>query len=249
MSKVLHLPRALPKQAVGLAASVGSAVASALSDAALAPVRPFWPAGSVDDWGRDDHLVRSLTPFARLRWDVSVGGDHHLPARLGALLVTNDRRFSSSPLYVAWALGEATGRPVRFVGRPDIAPIGAALRRIGALLHHPAEVEGALRNGELVVMGAAVTSHPRHAGSVEHQLIGAAVTAGVGVYPVASMSSLFGRTARVEVGPLVRPRHKRRGPLAEVELAITVQHHLQKMLDQLGGVQTGVAPIDWLSEG
>jgi hypothetical protein len=28
-----------------------------------------------------------------------------------------------------------------------------------------------------------------------------------------------------------------------------VQHHLQKLLDGMGGVQTGVSPIDFLGEG
>ena len=44
-------------------------------------------------------------------------------------------------------------------------------------------------------------------------------------------------------------RHERRGPLAEVELAEQVQRHLQRMLDGLGGTQTGVAPLDWLADG
>jgi hypothetical protein len=204
---------------------------------------------SVDDWGRDAHLLRALQPFLRLRWQVSVGGDQHLPARAGALLVTNQRRFSQSPTYVAWSLSEATGRPVRFVGRPDIAPLGPALARLGGLLDDPAEVEGALRHGQLVVIGAAPTSHPRHAGAVDHELVGAAVKAGVSVYPVASMSGMFTRGARAEVGPLVRNRRKRRGPLAEVELAEAVQRSLQKLLDELGGVQTGMTAIDWLGEG
>ena len=47
----------------------------------------------------------------------------------------------------------------------------------------------------------------------------------------------------------VRPRRKRRGPLAEVELAEQTQHHLQRILDGFGGMQSGVAPIDWLAEG
>jgi len=34
-----------------------------------------------------------------------------------------------------------------------------------------------------------------------------------------------------------------------VELAEQVQHHLQRMLDGFGGMQTGVAPLDWLAEG
>ena len=73
--------------------------------------------------------------------------------------------------------------------------------------------------------------------------------AGVGVFPVASMSSPLGRSARVQVGAQLRPRKKRRGPLAEQELAEMTQRHLQRMLDELGGMQTGMTAIDWLGEG
>jgi hypothetical protein len=203
---------------------------------------------TVDDWGRDERLIRALGPLAWMRWSVSVGGAHHLPAQGGALLVTNTRRVSMSQIYVSWALGRAIGRPVRFVGRPDIAPLGPFLRRLGALLHHPAEVEGALRAGELVVLGATPTGHPRHAGPVDHLVVGAAVRTGVLIFPVASTSSSISRAARADVGPAVRPRRKRRGPLAEIELAEAVQRNLQKMLDEFGGVQTGVPPVDWLAE-
>lgn len=218
-------------------------------DLALAPVKPFLPAGAVDEWGRDEHVLRALGPLFQLRWNAVVGGDQHLPARKGALLVTNDRRWSFSPVYVSWALARATGRPVRFVGHPDIAPFGPALRRLGAILHDPVEVRGALRHGELVVLGAAPTGHPRHAGTVEVSMVGAAVLAGVAVYPVASVSSPVSRGARVQVGPAVRPRSVRRGPLAEVEIAEATQRHLQRLLDELGGMQTGMAPFDWLGEG
>ena len=111
------------------------------------------------------------------------------------------------------------------------------------------EVEGALRHGELVVLGTSPTSHPRHAGVVDHEIVGAAVMSGVHVFPVASMSARLGRSARADVGPMVRNRHNRRGPLAEVELSEAVQRSLQKMLDEFGGTYTGVAPIDWLGEG
>jgi 1-acyl-sn-glycerol-3-phosphate acyltransferase len=228
----------LPRRAVATTAT-----------AVTTPFRPLLPDNSVDEWGRDDHLVKLLWPIARLRWNVSIGGLHHLPARAGALMVTNERRWSYSPLYVAWALSQATGRPVRFVGRPDHAPFGAALRRVGALLDNPAEVHGALRHGELVVMAASATTHPRFAGNVDHELVGAAITAGVHVIPVASMSSPFNRTARAEVGPPIRMRKKRRGPLADIEVAEAAQRHLQRILDELGGVQTGMAAIDWLGEG
>lgn len=211
--------------------------------------RAWFQADSVDEWGRDAHLIEILSPAATLRWDVSVGGVHHLPKRDGALLVTNSRRFSLSPIYASWALSRTIGRPVRFAGRPDIAPFGPLLQRLGGLLDTPDELRGALRAGELVVISAAPTSNPRHAGSIDHESIGAAVTAGAPVFPVASMSSLFGRAARVEVGPQVRPQRKRRGPLAELELADVTQRHLQRLLDGLGGLHTGVAPIDWLAEG
>lgn len=204
---------------------------------------------SVDDFGRDPHLVRALSPVAALRWDVSVGGTDRLPTRGGALLVCNDRRLSYAPVWAAWALWRHTGRPVRFVGRPDIAPVGAMMRRLGGLLADPDEVAGALRHRELVLLGCRPTRHARHAGAVDHAIVGAAVATGAPVFPLATTSSTIGRSARVEVGPHVRPRHARRGPLAEVELAESVQRHLQRMLDGFGGTQTGVAAIDWLADG
>lgn len=224
----------------------GRAVSGARA-ALVAPIRPLLPADQVDDWGRDGHLIRQISPLLRTRWDVRVGGEHHLPARAGALLVTNNRRFSASPIYVAWALGEATERPVRFVGRTDVAPLGAVMRRVGGLLNDPAEVRGALRHGEIVVLGAAPTKHPRFAGAVDAEIVGAAIDSGVSVHAVASTSNPLSRSARAEVGPAVRLRRKRRGPLAAVELAEAVQRRLQKMLDELGGVRMGVTPSDWVA--
>lgn len=207
----------------------------------------FSPA--IDDFGRDQHLVSALSPLAMLRWDVGVGGTERLPVRGGALLVCNSRRLALTPLWASWALGRHLGRPVRFVGRPDIAPVGPLLRRIGALLDRPDEIANALRHHELVMLPCAASPHARHAGAVDHELIGAAVETGTPVFPVATTSSSVSRSARVEVGPQIRARHPRRGPLAEVELAEQVQRHLQRMLDGLGGVQTGVAAIDWLADG
>jgi hypothetical protein len=211
--------------------------------------RSWYPADSVDEWGRDAHLIRLLTPAATLRWDVSVGGVQHLPKRAGALLVTNSRRFSLSTVYSAWALSAAIGRPVRFGGRPDIAPLGPLMQRLGGLFANRDEISGALRAGELVIVSSQATRDPRHAGPIDPALIGSAVVTGTPVFPVASMSSPFGRAARAEVGPQVRPRLKRRGPLAELELAELTQRHIQRLIDSLGGLHTGVTPIDWLAEG
>ncbi|MGZ4772603.1 MAG: hypothetical protein ACXV3B_07975 [Ilumatobacteraceae bacterium] len=211
--------------------------------------RTWFEPDSVDEWGRDARLIELLSPAARLRWDVGVGGTNHLPKRGGALLVTNSRRFSLSTVYTAWALSGALGRPVRFGGRPDIAPIGPLMQRLGGLLNKPEEIRSALRDGELVVVSTASTRNPRHAGPVDSGLIGTAVITGTPVFPVASMSSLVGRAARVEVGPQIRPHRKRRGPLAELELAEVTQRHIQRLLDGLGGLRTGVAPVEWLAEG
>ena len=73
-----------------------------------------------------------------------MGGDQRLPSRKGALIVVNARTLALAPIYAALALSETVDRPVRFVGRPDVAPVGPLLRRIGALLDHPDEVAGAL---------------------------------------------------------------------------------------------------------
>ena len=240
LATVTELPRR------GAAALAGS-VASSIADRVVAPVRPFWPANSVDDWGRDPNLIAAIAPFARLRWNTSVSGDQHLPVKTGALLVCNSRRWSLASIYASLALSEVTDRPVRFAGRSDRAPTGPLLRRLGGILSDPGEIAGALADNELVLMTAASTAHPRHAGAVDPILIGVAIQAGVQIYPVATISPTVGRTTRVEVGHSVRPRRKRRGPLGDIEMADAARHAVQTMLDSMGGVHIGVAPIDWVA--
>lgn len=201
--------------------------------------------GIVDDWGRDPALVRRLIGLSRLRWDVTVGGDQRLPKRKGALIVVNARPYSLAPVFAAFAISEAVDRPVRFVGRPDTAPIGPVMRRIGALLEHPDEVAGALAAGELVVVGAHHDVRLREVGLVDHALVGAALLAGVSVFPGATSSNPIGRDARVEIGSASRSPRKRRGPLAELELADRVRDDIHRLLEELGDVRTGT-PLDWL---
>ena len=199
----------------------------------------------VDGWGRDADAVALADALSRLRWDIATGGIEHLPSRRGALIAVNSRRFSLTPIYTALALTRATGRPVRYVGRSDIAPLGPLERRIGGLLAAPDEVAGALRDREVVVMAAAPTIRPRRVGTVDHRLIGSALAAGAAVLPAASTSSPFGRMARVELAGPVRPPRKRRGPLAELELADEIQRRIASLLDELGDIGTGT-PLDWL---
>lgn len=208
-------------------------------------VRRTAASAAVDDWGRDPALVAATARIGRLRWRSLVGGQSHLPPRAGALLVINNRRWSLAAPFVAVTLTEVTGRPVRFVGRPDTAPLGALGRRLGGLLDRPDEVAGALRAGEHVVLAAGPELHPRRVGRVDHRIVGAAVATGTGVYPTAVATSPWTRSARIEIGAVARPTRKRRGPLTELELADQVERRIGRLLSEMGGMQTGTL-LDWL---
>jgi hypothetical protein len=208
--------------------------------------RDVAPIGShVDDWGRDPDAVARAWSLSQLRWKVTVGGHQHLPARAGALIVVNARRFALAPVYTALAVGGAVGRPVRFVGRPDTAPVGPMLQRLGGLLALPDELTNVLRAGEIVVLGAEHSRHPRRVGRIDHRLVGAAVAAKVKVFPAATASAPFHRGARVEIGAEVRVDRRRRGPLAELELADDLEVAVRQLLVEFGGTATGT-PLDWL---
>ncbi len=209
----------------------------------------------VDDWGRDDTLVRLASRLTGLRWRMSIGGLEHLPAAPGgprrspgALLVTNARRFALTPWLVALGLAGATERPVRFVGRPDTAPLGSLARRLGGLLARPDEVAGALRAGQLLVVGASGTLDPHAVGAIDHRLVGAAVATGSPVIPTAVSMSPWTRSTRIELSAPIRPPRRRRGPLAELELTDLVSQRITTMLEEFGGARTGT-PLDWISLG
>ena len=224
--------RAVRRQASGLAST---------------SVRTFraWTDDEVDDWGRDNAFVNRVWAAGRLRWDTSVGGGAHVPERAGALIVVNARRFSLAPLFASLAIGAEVDRPVRFVGRPDVAPIGPAMQRLGGLLPIEAEVEGALRAGELVVLGAGHQTTNQRCGPIHHRLVGAAVAAHVKILPAAAVSVPTRRNARVEIGAPVTLRRRRRGPLQELETAEVLRDRIDALLDELGGTLTGT-PLDWV---
>ena len=228
------------------ASRAGAAVSRAAADLNASVTRlTDEQAGVVDDWGRDPGLVRTIIRASRLRWDVTVGGDQRLPRRKGALIVVNARPWALAPIYSALALSEVVDRPVRFVGRPDTAPVGAFLRRIGALLDHPDEVAGALAAGQLVIMAAEHDERLRKVGRVDHALVGAALAAGVQVFAAATSSNPIGRAARLEIGGASRSPRRRRGPLSELELADQVGRDIELLLAEMGDIRTGT-PLDWL---
>jgi hypothetical protein len=200
-------------------------------DATVVPLRP-----GLDDWGRDTTAVQVAHGLAMLRWSVSLGGGDHVPQHGGALVVASARQFAQTVPMVAWALQRRSGRPVRFVGRPDLAPLGPFVQRLGGLRLEPAEVSGALAHGDLVVVGTEAVRQTRRAGAVPEDLIACAWSMDLPVLPAAAVSSPFTRRARVELDAPVQPIHRRRGPLGPLELAEQVRRHLQSMLDELGGV-------------
>lgn len=232
-------------QVIRLPQRTASATRSSAASAAKAADSMRWLAGwDVDDWGRDDTLAGLAARVGALRWGAAIGGVDAIPTSGPALVIVNSRRFGLTPWFVSLALSQRTGRPIRFVGRPDAAPFGALARRIGGLLARADEVHGALRDRQVLVVGATGGLRDRRVGSVDHRLIGPAVEAGVPVIPTAVTTSFSSRNARIEIGRPLRPS-RRRGPLAEFELTAQVIGRIERMLSEFGDARTGT-PLDWL---
>jgi hypothetical protein len=126
----------------------------------------------------------------------------------------------------------ATGRVVRLVGIPDVAPLGVVLRRLGGVVHHPQEIAGLLRTGHLpAVPCRAEWRLNGRVGPVNSDGIAAGLAAAVPIVPVAVLAAPWGRRARVEIGTPVRTRH-RKGPLAPAELADAARAAVQRLVDE-----------------
>lgn len=123
-------------------------------DRSLATVARRRADGSFDTdaWGLDADLVSVL---GRLLPTVGVRtiGAGRVPDGPALLLW---RGSSLGWVHVAAGVGSATGRPVRFTGMPDIAPVSAVLRRLGGVGGDVADLRGLLRLGNLVAMRLAV---------------------------------------------------------------------------------------------
>ena len=185
---------------------------------------------TVDPWGLDNDLVDALAPLARLRWDVDVAGNLDLP--LGPYALVMNRRLGlSEPWVVAEALRRVADRYVRFVGVPDIAPVGPALRRLGAVVDHPDEIAGLLRAGKVV--GLALSPQRTwgaRAGSLHPEVLAPVVAAGAPVVPVALRGREVGRRWRVTFGEPIQPA-LRTGPLAVADLADHTRLAVQSLLE------------------
>ena len=186
----------------------------------------------IDPWGLDPDLVRAVDVALDLRWSTEISGVEHLPAEGPAVLVASRRVGVSEPLVLSRAVRRASGRTVRFLGIPDIAPLGPALRRLGGAVDHPAEQAALVRAGEMVGVFLGPVPATRHrAGPLAPDALAPALGHRVPVLPVAVIGSELRRHWRVIVGEPV-PAPTGRGPLAKAELAEAARAGVQELLDE-----------------
>jgi hypothetical protein len=187
---------------------------------------------AVDEWGLDPDLVSVADPLLGLRWELQVQGADRLPAVGGAVLVFNRRLGVSEPWVLARGIRQATGRFVRTVGVPDVAPVGPLLRRFGGVLDRTDEIAGLLRAGQLV--GLPMTRDLRsreRVGHLDAERLEAAIATDRPVVPVALVGREVGRAWRIVVGSPV-PYDAEGGPLAAAELAEATRSAVQVLLDE-----------------
>lgn len=106
----------------------------------------------VDPWGLDMDVLRAAQPLARLRWSIAIDGAELLQE--GPALLLAPRRLlapGAESFVIAVAVLRETGRPLRVLGIPDVAPVGPLLRKLGGAVEHPAEAAALLRAGHLVL--------------------------------------------------------------------------------------------------
>ncbi len=184
----------------------------------------------LDEWGLDPELVGLVDPLLALRWEIDVVGAEQLPAVGGAVLVFSRRLGVSEPWVLARGIRQATGRFVRTVGVPDVAPVGPVLRRFGGVLDRADEIAGLLRAGQLVGVPMARSLRGRgQAGALEVERLEAAIATGSPVVPVAVLGREAGRSWRLVLGDAVSPGAG--GPLDAAELADTTRRAVQHLID------------------
>jgi hypothetical protein len=185
----------------------------------------------VDPFGLDTDVVELLAPAMAVRWSVDVSGAEHIPPEGAAVLVHNRRFGLSEAAVLTHAVRIGADRWLRPVGAPDLAVVGPAVRRLGAVLDDPAEMASVLRAGHVVALGLRPQPRHRHrAGTLHPEALTCAVDLDVPVLPVAVTGRELGRRWRIVVGePLPSPSG--RGPLAVAELADRVRAGVQELLD------------------
>ena len=109
-----------------------------------------------DAWGLDADLV-SVLGRVLPTFGVRTTGAGRVPDGPALLLWRGPR---VGWVHVAAGIGSATGRPVRFTGVPDVAPVRGVLRRLGGVGDDVSDLRGLLRSGNLVAMRLAAGQDP-----------------------------------------------------------------------------------------
>lgn len=192
----------------------------------------------VDEFGLDPELIELVDPLAALRYRVDVRGAEHVPAEGPAVIVANRRFGVSEPIVLARGVRRTAGRRVRFMGIPDVAPLGPVLRRLGGAVSHPDEVASMLGMGHVVSIPLGRSHRKGVAGPLAPFALEPALALDAPVIPAAVVGREVGRRWRVTLGaPL--PRLQGRGPLAMAELADEAREGVQRLLDEM-------VPPHWL---
>lgn len=186
----------------------------------------------IDEWGHDPDLVDLLAPVVRPFMRVSVEGAAHVPSSGPAVLVANRRLGLVEPFVLLRGVRQATGRRARFLGVPDVAPVGPWLRRFGGTVNRPDELAALLRAGHLAALplGPGLRK-PLRAGALAPECIAPALAMDVPVVPAAIVGGELTGRWDVLLGPPV-PRPTSRGPLALAELADNARSAVQALLDE-----------------
>lgn len=186
----------------------------------------------VDEWGADPDFVDLVSPVAAPFIRVTVSGAARIPEAGPAVLVANRRFGLLEPFVLLKGLRTATGRRARFLGIPDVAPVGPLLRRFGGAIGRPDELAGLLRTGHLcaVPLGPGLRK-PLRAGALAPELLTPALDLDVPIIPVAIVGGEITGRWDVLVGEPV-PRPTARGPLALAELADEARSGVQALLDE-----------------
>jgi hypothetical protein len=186
----------------------------------------------VDEYGEDRQLIDLLDPVVRQVLHVVVDGARFLPATGPAVLVANRRVGMLEPFVLGQGVRQATGRQPRFLGIPDVAPLGPILRRLGGAVNRPDELGGLLRAGHLATLPlGSAWRRPLRAGALAPESLAPALELDVPVIPVAMVGGELSGRWQVTIGaPVARPAS--RGPLALAELADEARAGVQALLDE-----------------
>ena len=185
----------------------------------------------VDAWGCDPAVQDAIDAVIRPLLRIDISGEENLPG--GRCTLVSNRRFGVlEPMVLGRAVRMATRRRLRVVGLPDLAPFATVLRRAGAVVNHPAEVAGLLRDGRMVALPLSVRfGNPPMAGDISPDDMAGPLAAQSPVVPVSITGGEFARSWRVAFGAPV-PCPKARGPLALAELADAARNGVQALLDE-----------------